>query len=444
MSWDSKVIWSDGMFLRTHHFQQFDRYLEKLVRTRTADAIPYGWGVSELQINRELLSIGKFAVAHARGVFEDGTPFSIPDDVDHPPPLDVPPNTRNALVSLTLPVRQPGSVEVNIANSNDVVARYETREFQAVDANAGSESVALLRVGRLRVRYGLETEELQGYTRIDIARISEVQSDGAILLDKGFIPPLLSCATSPIVQGFLTELQGLVEQRAEALAARLANNTERGVADIADFLLLQAVNRSAPLIAHMAGTTDLHPERFYSEAVQMAGELATFTAEDKRPPHFPVYRHEDLQETFAPVMAALRQSLSAILETNAVSIPLQERKFGIRVGQINDRNLISTAMFVLAVKTEVPPEMLRRHFPTQVKIGPVEQIRELVNVALPGIAVRALPVAPRQIPYVAGASYFELDRTGPLWKALANSGGVAIHLAGNFPELEMSLWAIRS
>src|SRR3546814_13697442 len=91
----------------------------------------------------------------------------------------------------------------------------------------------------------------------------------------------------------------------------------------------------------------------------------------------------------------------------------------------------------------MPAEALRRNFPNQVKIGPVEQIRELVNVALPGIGARPLPVAPRQIPFHAGVAYFELDRSNQYWKSLANSGGLAIHVAGEFPSLQMECWAIR-
>ena len=110
---------------------------------------------------------------------------------------------------------------------------------------------------------------------------------------------------------------------------------------------------------------------------------------------------------------------------------------------IADRSLLANSTFVLAVRAEMKTETLRRNFPNQVKIGPVEQIRELVNVALPGIAVRPLPVAPRQIPYHAGVTYFELDRTSKYWKALASSGGLAIHLAGDFSAAEIECWAIR-
>ena len=68
------------------------------------------------------------------------------------------------------------------------------------------------------------------------------------------------------------------------------------------------------------------------------------------------------------------------------------------------------------------------------KIGAVEQIRDLVNVALPGIAVRALPVAPRQLPFYAGASYFELDRASPHWQQMQNSGGFADPCLRRFPQ----------
>ena len=73
----------------------------------------------------------------------------------------------------------------------------------------------------------------------------------------------------------------------------------------------------------------------------------------------------------------------------------------------------------------------------------VEKISELVNLQLPGIGLSALPVAPRQIPYHAGSTYFELDRSGDFWKDLQKSGGFAMHVAGEFPGLEMACWAIK-
>jgi len=81
-----------------------------------------------------------------------------------------------------------------------------------------------------------------------------------------------------------------------------------------------------------------------------------------------------------------------------------------------------------------------------VKIGPVEAIRELVNTALPGIALSPLPVAPRQLPYYGSASYFELNRANAFWKQMQQPGGsgaLAIHIPDNYPGLELELWAIK-
>jgi len=443
MSWNNKVIWSEGLFLRPQHFQQMDRYYEKLVRSRVAALRPYPWGITELKLNNELLGLGKFAIEEARGVLEDGTPFSIPDDAEHPAPLDIPENTRNSVVYLALPAYQPGAVEAAAASATESVARFAIHEQEIGDSIALGRANVDIEVGRLRLRLVLEGADRAGLVCLGLGRIAEIRADKQVILDEGFIPPTLDCAATKNLAGFIAEIQGLLHHRGEALGGRVADSGTRGVAEIADFILLQAVNRYEPLFSHLNVARHVHPETFYAVALQLAGELATFTAANKRPPPFPHYKHDDLAATFSPVMRSIRQSLSAVLEQTAVPIPLQERRYGVHVAPIQDRTLLTSAAFVLAIKANIEAERLRRYFPAQVKLGPVESIRELVNSALPGIALRALPVAPRQIPYYVGKSYFELDRNSPHWKAMQTSGGLALHVAGDFPGLEMELWAIR-
>ena len=441
MTWTNRVVWQEGMFLRAQHFQQQDRWLETLVRARTGPLRSYPWGIVEMAVDRDLLSTGRFALTSAAGVFEDGTPFALPGEADHPPPLDLPENTRNAVVYLAAPVRQPGAVE--IAAGNGAEGRYALSEFEAYDTHSASPQPAPLQIGRLRLRYMLESEERAGYLTIGLARVVEVAADRRTTLDDRWIPPALLCAAAVPLAGLIAEFSGMLNQRGEALAARLTAPGSRGVGEVADFLLLQSINRWQKLFAHWADAGNVHPEDLYAAFVQMAGDFATFTEATRRPNAYPAYRHEDLQRSFAPVVADLRRSLSAVLEQTAIAIPLQERRYGIRVGAITDRSLLRAASFVLVVRADLPTEQLRRLFPGQVKIGAVEQIRDLVNVAIEGIAVRPLPVAPRQIPFYAGASYFELDRNSPHWQQMQSSGGFAIHLSGDFPNLQLELWAIR-
>ncbi|MFT9014479.1 MAG: type VI secretion system baseplate subunit TssK [Acetobacter sp.] len=443
MSWTNRVIWQEGMFIRSQHFQQQDRWLEAGLRARLAGLQPHGWGLTQMTTDQDLLGTGRFALSAAAGVFEDGTPFSLPGEADHPPPLDVPDTARGVLVHLALPVRQPGAVEISASADPGAEGRYSPAVFEAYDTHSASPQPADILVGRLKLRYLLDTDDRSGYLCIPLARIIEVSADRRVTLDERWIPPALLCHVSRSLSGLVVELAGMINQRGEALATRLAAPNTRGVAEVADFMLLQALNRWQGLLQHWSDAFAIHPETLYSACVQMAGELATFTDTKRRPGTYPGYRHEDLQRAFGPVIADLRRALSSVMETNAVAIPLQERRHGVHVGPITDRTVLQNANFVLSVQADVPTETLRRLFPAQVKIGAVEQIRELVNVALPGIAIRPLPVAPRQIPFHAGATYFELDRNSPHWQQMRNSGGFAIHVSGDFPGLRMDLWAIR-
>jgi type VI secretion system protein ImpJ len=443
MSWYDKVVWQEGMFLRAQHFQQQDRYLEHLIQARTAPLRPHPWGVIELSLDRDLMAAGKFAVANAAGVLEDGLPFAIPHTADQPAPLDLPVGTRNQVVYLAAPVRQPGSQEIAFTpGAENIGARYGLKSFEAFDTHSDSTLPGELQVGRPRLRFMLEQEERAGFSCIGIARVVEVQADKRVVIDERFIPSCLRISAAPPLANLVGELVGMIAQRTEALAGRLSAPGSTGVADVAQFLLLSALNRWQPLLAHWADVANPHPETLYASLVQLAGELATFVDPTRRAATYPGYRHDDLQRSFAPVIADLRRALASDIDQNAVKIPLREGRFNVHVGQITDRNLVRTANFVLAVQADMPTEHVRRLFPNQSKIGAVERIRELVSVQLPGIPPRPLPVAPRQIPFHAGSTYFELDRGAAEWQYMQTAGGIAIHIGGEFPNLRMELWAI--
>jgi type VI secretion system protein ImpJ len=216
------------------------------------------------------------------------------------------------------------------------------------------------------------------------------------------------------------------------------------VADVQDFIALQAINRWQALLAHRADAARLHPLDFYETLLQMAGDFATFYSDARRPNPYPAYRHEDLQRSFAPVVADLRQLLARPMDPNAVQIPLRQApRSPVWVGQIVDRSILSAAQFVLVVNSDMPSDQVRRQLPDKVKIGSNATITQLVNVQLPGIPVRPLPVAPRQLPFYANAVYFELERNAPHWQQMQQAASFAIHVSQDFPGLRMELWAIR-
>lgn len=424
--------------------QQQERYFERYVELRADGLSPYGWGFQQLELETDLLSVGKLGIKLARGVFPDGTPFAMPGDDPLPPPLDVDAEWRDQTVYLTLPLRSSTQPESGRPEAPaDKLFRFRVREAEVRDASGSVDGLAVLEVGGMSSRLLPESQPMEGLTRIPVARIVECRPDRRVVLDEAFMPTAQRVEAASRLVTFQTELLGLLHQRGEALASRVAVTDRGGAAEIADFLLLQVVNRWQPLVAHLAAAPLLHPETFYRMLVAMAGELATFTSPGKRCPQFPPYRHEALRESFEPVIAALRNSLSAVMEQTAVPIPLQQRRYGVWVAVVPDLTLLDTAAFVLAAKADMKSEDLRRQLPSQSKIGPVEKIRDLVNLQLPGIAVAPMPVAPRQIPYNAGYLYFEFDKRSPMWRELKTSGGIAFHFGNEFAGLDLQLWAIR-
>jgi type VI secretion system protein ImpJ len=440
---NNKVIWSEGMFLQPQHFQQQDRYLEGLINGRCLGLLPYDRGFYQLKIDTDLLRTGKFSLTACKGTFPDGTPFDLPEQNELPRPLDVPVEVRDEIVYLAIPLRRMGAAEAGSAAESDGLVRYRIDEQNVKDNTCGSENEAPLQIGRLKTSLMFRQQERSGFSCLAVARIVEVRSDRTIVLDDHFIPANLNCAAMPRLSGFLRELHGLLNTRGAAIAGRVAMAGHGGVAEIADFLLLQMVNRYQPLFAHFSNMAGLHPEIFFRFAVQLAGEMGTFFRPDKRPAKLPVYDHDNLQATFTPLMEELRELLGKVYEPTAIQIPLSKPKFGVYAAKRPDINLINNALFVLAANAQLPPDALRSRFPQQVKLGPVEEIQRLVNSSLPGITIHPLPVAPRQIPFHAGFTYFELNKQGPLWAKMATSGGFAVHVGGSFPGLELEFWAIR-
>lgn len=445
MSWDNKVIWSEGLFLQPHHLQQQTRYTEALVGQVTRASNPYPWGLTEFVLDDDVLKIGKLAVKSCAGITPDGASFRVPQADVHPPAMDVPETVKNSVVYLTVPMRRQGALEISVDDDEPSAARFHPEEIEVSDVNGRDRRPVTLAVGKMRLGLALDMDDLSDLLAIPIARVIELRPDGSLVLDRAFIPSVMDMRAAPALAGFLRELEGMVNQRAKALAERMsATSGARGAADIADFLLLIVSNGALPAIRHLISIENAHPERVYDFCVSLAGQYAAFMAPDKRAPEFPAYDHADLTTVFQPVMRALRQYLSTTMDERAIAIPLEERKYGVRVGIIADKRLLTGATFVLAVKADIPVEKVRRFFPDQAKLGPVEQIRTLVNSALEGIVLRPMPVAPRQIPFHAGVVYFELASDSPHWQQLSTSGGLAIFVAGEFPGLTMELWAIRN
>lgn len=435
----SKPLWSEGMLIRPQHFQQYDRWIEHVLEGRSAGMTAFGWGLRSLVLADELLPLGRIGIARIRAVMPDG---AVLDDTSQVPfeARAVPPNLKNALVKVALPVRALDGAEIGAVGRR----RYDPVEQPMRDTTAPERGSVVLRVARLAPRILIEGESEDDLVTLPVARIREVDAAGAILLDENYVPPCLNFHASPRLLRIVNEIRSLLRSRAEALAGQ--TDPAQATAEsggLIDLLILSIVNGQEAIFDHFAATPGLHPETVYRGSVALAGTLSSFTTGRRRGADFPAYNHLDLDAAFAPVLDQLRQLLANLVERNAVALPLQDRGYGIRLSTIADRTLFQDGRFILIATASIPTESLRSQLPIAMKIGSVEQIRDLVNLQLPGIPLRALPVAPRELPFLQGGVYFELDQNVELWRNLTRSAAVALHVSGDYADLHLEFWAIR-
>lgn len=438
-----KVIWSEGMFLRPHHFQRQELWMKCLFKSIYESLGPYLWGLIDYQIDTSLLKKGKFGLNSAKGVFDDGTFFEMQTSSELPQPLSIESTDVGQRIVLALPAysRALDNIEFGELRTNMSRLKYYDREVN--DLNEVAVGRATIQFGRYDIQLMLERDVTPDLTILGISKIFEVTHGGEIIIDNEYIPPLLNCNCNKIIKGYINELEGLVNQKSEQISNEIkyiinANEIEQ---DELKFLLI--LNRYVGQLNHSNRLPHIHPENLFKDWLQFATELATLTAD--RGPFFPLpcYEHDDLGKAFSKLMKILRQNLLLMMQRNYIQLEIDERSPNLYVAVLPASINKTNFGLILAVKTDMPSDELQQKFPAQMKIGPGKRIRDLVELHLPGVNLKLMPSAPRQIPWKPDYVYFEIEKKGELWEQIINSSALVMHLAGDFPSLDMELWAVK-
>jgi type VI secretion system protein ImpJ len=440
MSWYSKVFWSEGLFLRPHHLQQNDRYVEHLIGCLTRQVTPYPWGFSALEIDRDLSQQSKFAVRRATGIMPDGTPFAIPDDSPIPEPIDVPDAAAGQIVWLCMPVAAPNTREVD-EQSAESASRYVRSAETFIDSTSALRVEEEIDIAHPRLSFELRRTAKPGYVCLGIARVLEIR-DRNILFDEKYVPPMLTCAAHLTIDGWINRIVGWIDNKLEELSRYAVDPSSGGGLQSVDYFVLQLLNRQIPALKHFQRSAYVHPERLYDELLRLAGELATFATAERRAREYPAYNHDDLENVFAPLIRDIQDFLGAQLGRRAIRLQLIERAQNAFVSPIRDRSLFRNATLVLEVAARRPLIEIQNQFPHLFKVGPNTKMNEIVHAHLPGVPLVHLPTPPPHIRAITDHVYFYLDRKSPLWPEFSTAGSIGMHFSGDWPDLELELWAV--
>ena len=297
-------------------------------------------------------------------------------------------------------------------------------------------------LARPNLAFGVTRDQTYGRVLCGLAHVREMQGK-RIHFDDRYIPPAQDIQASLPLRHGLTDILGRCDQRATELALRAVESTDGGAETFASFLLLQALNRWIAVLRHLESLPAVHPERLYEQLASLAGEIATLVRPDRRAPPMPPYDHEKLRESFSPLIDVLQTMLAAVFDRSALQLPLNQLNVDSWVSPIVDRSLYANGYFYLAVRAAASVDEIRRGFSQVAKVGSVERMQQIVNAALPGVPLRHTPTPPPQIRVVPGYVYFELDRGSPDWSDFASATGLGLHVAGEWPQLQLELWCVK-
>jgi type VI secretion system protein ImpJ len=205
------------------------------------------------------------------------------------------------------------------------------------------------------------------------------------------------------------------------------------------------LNPAIAELRHLRSLPDLHPHRLYLSLARLHAALATLLERAWSPAGTAAYSHEDAGPPLIALHVALHRHLGVTLQSAALALPVTARSYGVFTALIEPSAVGVKSRLVIQVRSALPAELLRARWPSMVKIGPADAIRDLVNTQLPGLQPVPMPAVPLQVPYAEGAAYFELKTEGSeLWQRVLRSGALALHVAGDFPQLEIGLWLVES
>jgi len=440
-----RTLWTEGMLLGPQHFQQHDRFLLESMSLLAKSHGNHGYGVISLEIDENALNEGTLALSEATGVFPDGTPFSLPAEANLPAPLAIDSDIRDQIIYLSVPRSNQSDKDVAEQQSRASFERYLLHDQEIEDRQTpDSDTAEVVFTGSLLTRLLPESADQAAFHTIPLARVLEIRSDNRVQLDSDFYPCAMSLSASQALSNLCRELRGLVTQRATELAGRLGKPNTSDTSQLTQFLLLQTLNRAGPLLDHLSDYTSIQPIELYKELAQLAGELATITHSSRLPPELAAYTHRDQYSSFNPIILNLRESLNWIPDSTTNSIPVEHIRAGIYKSTVKDLQLFNSSTFILAVKARVTPDELSRLLPKQTTIASKTKLRDLVEAQSHGVELKPMITVPNSIPMYDSYVYFEVQKNHPQWQEIALSGDIAMHIAGNFQDLQMQFWTIRS
>lgn len=411
------VLWREGMFLSTQHFQAFQRELTSRVASGERASTPCGYGLIHLSVDVSRLEQDVFAIREVECLFGDGTLARAPGNAEvQPRAFGEAFKDASLLVWIGIPEAQPNIPQLD-SGADSAHARYRAVAEATYDENLrDAQQQVDFRVLRLQLFFGEDPPA--GFDCVPIARlVREGRPVAKSVLSPDYVPPMVNCGAAPNLLRKLQELAERCRSRARDLATRVPtierlSDVQRGV-DFAGLLLLQSINRTTAVLEQLSRAPALDPYLAFLDIVRCCGDLAVF-APPRSSPVFPAFDQAASDACFKLALGELDRLIDAQVEMPSEFTPFEReadaeffQKARIPVEWFDRRSI-----FFLGVQLARPADVVSQLVPDGLKLLAPSESDRVLNGALPGIPLRYERQPPLAFPKRDDLHYFRIETEG--------------------------------
>ena len=419
------VHWSEGMFLRPHHFQAADRYWTELSGLHSKLDHPYGYGVFRVTVSEEAIGNGLLELVGLQARLRDGTIVSC--ESNHVISVDL--NARLAgnlsgskSVTAYLAVPQVSEGRANVSKeAQDSKSRYvaAAREVDEEGTGGNRQEVGLR---HLNHRILFSTEDLSGYEVIPIVKFHCGGAEGAkFRMDTEYYPPSITTQSWSELTILIRELRNFLGSRIKTMSVMMK---DKGITlatqvhgDLEKILLMHVLNESYGELSCLAFASGVHPLVAYTSLCSIVGRCSIFgsTASIEE---VPKYDHDDLAYIFRWAADLIRKLINSVKEDECIQrnfigagrgmhVALEPEWFGpewdwyFGVSPIN----ISVEQCVQLLKEAL-----------DWKLGASDMVEQYMTQRQPGLKLKSVQQLPRGLSNRGKWVFFQIRLDDEPWK----------------------------
>lgn len=368
LRYSPSLSWTDGIFLRPHHFQQAQQELAQARNSDRTLALPHPYGIVHLEIDTTALEHLHFCITSLQAILPGGAEIDLPHNACAAP-LDLSSALSNATtltIYLAIPPLRPGESNLSPAGSS-TPTRYEARPIDCHDINSGgNEQPIMFRNQRLML--ATQPDALPGYEKLPLMRLEcHRSSDGrpSLIPDRTFIAPTLRLSAAPELgnrlQALCDHLSSIVINIITSLRERDLQLPQNACARLEKMTKCAIIQSSLAVLRQLAATPSTAPVALYSELCRLLMQLAAFRPLEDTPAPA-LYRHDDCMPQFIAVLDAIYRLTSTEATEWCVRIDLtRDDQAQAWVGNLREEWLGAIRSVYVCVSSSQPPRRVADH-----------------------------------------------------------------------------------